>query len=294
MEKEVYVLDNLTSGSINNLNENKYNSLLHIIRGDTININTVLKNISNIDIVFHKAAIASVIKSVADPKLVFNSNVSSTLEVLGYCLKSNVKRIIFASSSAVYGNPSEKILTEESLCKPTSPYGASKLAAEGYMNAYWETYGLESVSLRYFNVYGPRQSNNEYSGVITIFVNQLLRNKRIIIYGDGNQSRDFVHIRDIVQANILAMESRNAVGEAFNIGTGEGIKIIKLMEVISQLLNKNGVNHKFAPQRKGDINISQTSIQKAKRLLQYTPRVSLDSGLKSFINWTKEKSNKMQ
>ena len=289
MDKEVYVLDNLSSGILNNLDSNKNNPLLHIIRGDTRNINTILKNISKIDVVFHEAAIASVTKSVIDPKFVFNSNVFSTLEILDYCIKENVKRIIFASSSAVYGNPTEEKLTEKLPCKPSSPYGASKLAAEGYLNAYWETYGLESVSLRYFNVYGPRQSNNEYSGVITIFANKLLKNEPAVIYGDGNQMRDFVHIQDIVQANILAMESKNAIGEVFNIGTGQGTKIINLLDVISQLLGNNEENHIFAPQRKGDINISLASIEKAKSLLNYAPKVSLECGLKSLIKWTEEK-----
>ena len=289
MDKEVYVLDNLSSGLLNNLDTNKNNPLLHIIKGDTRNINTVLKNIPKIDMVFHKAAIASVTQSVIDPKSVFNSNVFSTLEILDYCIKKDVKRIIFASSSAVYGNPAEEILTEKLSCKPSSPYGASKLAAEGYLNAYWETYGLESVSLRYFNVYGPRQTNNEYSGVITIFTNKLLKNERAVIYGDGNQMRDFVHIQDVVHANILAMESKNAIGEIFNIGTGQGTKIINLLDVISQLLGNNEENYVFAPQRKGDINISLASIEKAKRLLQYAPKVDLEHGLKSLIKWTEEK-----
>jgi nucleoside-diphosphate-sugar epimerase len=288
MEKEVYVLDDLSTGNINNLYFNKNNPLLHILEGDISKINHIKKKIFNIDVVFHKAAIASVTKSIINPKLVFNSNVRSTLEVLEYCLKTNVKRIVFASSSAVYGNTVEEILTEKSPCKPSSPYGASKLAAESFLMAYWETYGLESVSLRYFNVYGPRQSNNEYSGVITIFINKLLKNEHPVIYGDGNQVRDFVNIQDIVQSNILAMESKNSAGEVFNIGTGQSTKIINLIEVLSRLLGKKGISYEFAPQRKGDINISLASIDKAKRLLNYNPRVNLESGLKSLVNWIKD------
>ena len=288
MEKEVYVLDDLSTGNMNNLHSNKNNPLLHILDGDISKIDHIKKRISNIDVVLHQAAIASVTKSIINPELVFNSNLRSTINVLDYCLKTNVKRIIFASSSAVYGNTVEEILTEKLPCKPSSPYGASKLAAEGYLNAYWETYGLESISLRYFNVYGPRQSNNEYSGVITIFINNLLKNEHPIIYGDGNQMRDFVNIQDIVQANILAMASKNSAGEVFNIGTGQSVKIISLIDVLSRLLRKKGIEYKFAPKRKGDINISVASIDKAKRLLNYNPRVSLEYGLKSLINWIKE------
>ena len=156
MDKEVFVLDDLSTGNMNNLNSNKNNPLLHILKGDISKIENIEKGISNVDVVFHQSAIASVTKSIVNPKLVFDSNVRSTIEVLDYCLKTNVKRIIFASSSAVYGNTLEEILTEKLPGKPSSPYGASKLAAEGYLNAYWETYGLESISLRYFNVYGPR------------------------------------------------------------------------------------------------------------------------------------------
>ena len=290
MDKEVFVLDDLSTGNMNNLNSNKNNPLLHILKGDISKIENIEKGISNVDVVFHQSAIASVTKSIVNPKLVFDSNVRSTIEVLDYCLKTNVKRIIFASSSAVYGNTLEEILTEKLPGKPSSPYGASKLAAEGYLNAYWETYGLESISLRYFNVYGPRQSNNEYSGVITIFTNNLLKSERPIIYGDGNQMRDFVNIQDIVQANILAMESKNSAGEVFNIGTGQSIKIISLIDVLSRLLGKKGIDYKFAPKRKGDINISVASIDKAKRLLNYSPKVSLESGLKSLVNWIKDKN----
>jgi nucleoside-diphosphate-sugar epimerase len=280
---ETFVIDNFSTGSLNNLNHDISNPMLHIIRADISRIHTMLKDFKGFDVVFHEAAIASVTESVRNPEKVFNSNVASTLKVMDFCLDSGVKKIIFASSSAVYGDIPNNILKEDLVCKPTSPYGASKLAVENYLHGYWKTYGLKCVSLRYFNVYGPRQTNNEYAGVITIFADKLLTNTSPIIYGDGSQIRDFVNIQDVVYGNMLAMESNNAVGEIFNIGTGIPTSIMNLFEIAKKIIGKKEIYPKFTEARSGDILQSLSDISRARNLLGYDPKITLQNGLEAFI-----------
>jgi UDP-glucose 4-epimerase len=243
-----------------------------------------MKDIEEIDVVFHEAAIASVTESVRNPEKVFDSNVRSTMKVIDFCLNSGVKKIIFASSSAVYGDLPNDVLNEDLACKPTSPYGASKLSVENYLHGYWKTYGLKCVSLRYFNVYGPRQSNNEYSGVITIFIDRLINNQSPIIYGDGSQIRDFVNIKDVVYANMLSMESNNAVGEIFNVGTGIPTSILDLVQIARHTVGKDEIDPKFTDVRAGDILQSLSDISKVRNLLGYSPKINLRDGLESFVS----------
>ena len=280
---ETFVLDNYSSGNLNNLGDNLLNPLLHIIHGDISQIKDILKDLKDFDALFHEAAIASVTDSVRNPGKVFESNVASTMRVMDYCLDSSVKKIIFASSSAVYGDIPNNILREELVCKPTSPYGSSKLAVENYLHGYWKTYGLKYVSLRYFNVYGPRQSKNEYSGVITIFADRLLNNISPIIYGNGSQTRDFVNIKDVVSGNMLAMESNNAVGEILNIGTGVPTSILDLAQTAKKIMGKNEIYPIFAKARAGDIVHSISDISKARNLLGYDPTIDLQNGLENFM-----------
>ena len=183
----------------------------------------------------------------------------------------------------MYGDTPNDILKENLICKPTSPYGASKLAVENYLHGYWKTYGLKYVSLRYFNVYGPRQSNNEYSGVITIFADSLLNNMSPIIYGDGSQTRDFVNIKDVVYGNMLSMESNNAIGEIFNIGTGVSTSILDLVKLAKKIVGKNEIYPIFAEARTGDIVHSVSDISIARNLLGYIPKINLQNGLENFI-----------
>ena len=287
---ETYVIDDLSTGNLNNLSKNKNNKLLQIKIGDISNISQILKNVKDIDVVFHEAAIASVAKSVQDPKSVFKTNVSSSMEVLDFCVNTKVKKLIFASSSAVYGDVKANILHEGMVCNPTSPYGSSKLAVEKYLHSYWKTYGLECVSLRYFNVFGSRQSNNPYSGVITIFVNRILKNLSPIIFGDGLQTRDFINIDDIIKANMLSMMSKNATGEVFNIGTGNGTTVIDLINILSRLMGNGKIKHEFFKSRIGDIQASISSIIKAKKLMDFHPQVTIENGLKQFTEWSVNQS----
>jgi nucleoside-diphosphate-sugar epimerase len=278
---ETFVIDNLSTGTLDNLAQHRGSSLLHFMAGDAREAEALLQDTS-MDVVFHEAAIASVPKSVSHPMLVHDVNVNMTLQLLNYCVKAGVKRFVFASSAAVYGIL-EGRATEDMACRPNSPYGAGKLAVEDYLHAYRRTYGLETVMLRYFNVYGRRQRYSDYSGVITIFINKLLEGGRPVIFGDGQQVRDFVHVDDIVQANMLAMESANAVGEMFNIASGRATSILELVRIVKELVGARGIDHQFAPPRPGDMKLGLASIDKIRAVLGYDTKVQMQEGLKGVI-----------
>lgn len=278
---ETFVIDNLSTGTLDNLEQHRNNSLLHVITGDARETEALLQDTS-IDVVFHEAAIASVPKSVSHPMLVHDVNVNMTLQLLNYCVKAGVKRFIFASSAAVYGLLDGRAF-EDMVCRPNSPYGAGKLAVEDYLHAYRRTYGLETVMLRYFNVYGRRQRYSDYSGVITVFANKLLAGERPTIFGDGQQVRDFVHVDDIVQANMLAMESSSAVGEVFNVASGKETSILELACIVKQLVGATHVDHQFAPARPGDMKLGLASIDKIRAVLGYDSKVQMQQGLRGVI-----------
>ncbi len=288
---ETYVIDNLSTGTLDNLAQHHQSGLLHFITGDAREVDLLMGN-KSVDVVFHEAAIASVPKSVSHPILVHDVNVNMTLQLLNYCVKTGVKRFIFASSAAVYGILDSEA-TEDMACRPNSPYGAGKLAVENYLHAYLRTYGLETVMLRYFNVYGRRQRYSDYSGVITIFMNKLLRGERPTIFGDGLQVRDFVHVEDIVQANMLAMESANAVGEMFNVASGRATSILELVRIIKELVGAAGIEHLFAPPRPGDMKLGLASIDKIRTVLDYNPKMKMQQGLKSLIESATVKPQQM-
>ncbi len=279
-EIETYVVDNLMTGALSNLRQHYHNKQLHVIIGDLKEINNLLAGISDIDVVFHEAAIASVPKSLSYPMLVHEANVNITLDVLNYCINSEVEKFVFASSAAVYGALNQSAAVESMDCKPDSPYGASKLGVEGYLHAYWKSYGLKTTALRYFNVFGPRQRAGD-GGVIPIFINKFLNNEAPTIHGSGKQSVDFVHVKDIVQANILAAQSESA-GNVFNVGTGRSTSIVELFYLIKQLTGSN-LQPNFGSARPGDSQFSQASIEKIKDLLNYEPKTSLEQGLYDLI-----------
>lgn len=292
-EIETYVIDDLSTGSLANLQNHKQNKLLHVIVDDARKIGNLLSEVNDIDVVFHEAAIASVPKSVSHPMLVHDVNVNTTLEIMNFCIKKGIKRFVFASTAAVYGTIKDKRASEEMLCKPISPYGASKLSVENYLDAYRASYGLETVALRYFNVYGPRQIMNDYSGVITIFTNQLLRREAPTVHGDGQQTRDFVHVKDVVQANLLAMESKNAVGGIFNVATGNSITILRLLEILKSITKTEEILHKFGSQREGDIKFGLASIDRITSL-GYAPKISADQGLVDVVEYLRTKNQLLQ
>jgi len=270
---KVRVLDNLSTGEKKNLAQHQNKKHFQFIEGDTRNFDMVKKTVEGVDAVIHEAALVSVTRSVETPLLSNEINVTGTLNLLKASVDAHIKRFVFASSCAVYGD-TETLPNHEKLApKPLSPYAVDKLAAENYAKVFHEVYGLETVSLRYFNVYGPRQKPGPYSGVISILINRLLENKSPTIYGGGEQTRDFVNVKDVVEANMLALSKREAVGEVFNISTGEAITINKLTETIQKIMDKTSLKPVHAEPRLGDIRHSYGDITKARKKLEYEPRV---------------------
>jgi UDP-glucose 4-epimerase len=247
----------------------------------------------DIDVVFHEAALASVTLSVENPVLTNSINVTGTLNLLKASSDLHVKRFIFASSAAIYGGTTTPQKREDMTPNPASPYGVSKLAAENYAKLFYKVYGLETVSLRYFNVYGPRQRfdiQSAYGGAITIFTNRLLKNMPPIIYGDGNQTRDFVYIQDVVEANLLALNTKNAAGEVLNIGTGTNVSLNQVANTLKEILNRKDLKNVNADPRPTDIRHGYADISRAQKILGYNPRYSFEEGLTELVNWyTKNK-----
>jgi nucleoside-diphosphate-sugar epimerase len=282
-EFKVRVLDNLSTGEKKNLAQHQNKKNFHFIEGDIRNLELVKKAVRGVDAVIHEAALVSVTRSVEDPLLSNEINVTGTLNLLKACVDANIKRFVLASSCAVYGD-TETLPNHENLApKPLSPYAVDKLAAENYAKVFYDVYGLETVSLRYFNVYGPRQKYGPYSGVISTFINCLLENTPPTIYGDGEQTRDFVNVKDVVEANMLALSKREAAGEVFNISTGEPITVNKLTETLQKIMGKTSLKPVHAEHRPGDIEHSYGDITKARRNLGYKPKVQLEKGLSELV-----------
>jgi nucleoside-diphosphate-sugar epimerase len=231
---------------------------------------------------------------VKDPILANEINVTGTLNLLKASSDLGVKRFVYASSAAVYGDTRSPQKREDMPLNPRSPYGISKLAAENYVRIFYKLYGLETVSLRYFNVYGPRQRFDlqcAYGGVITIFTNRLLRGMPPIIFGDGEQTRDFVYVEDVVEANMLALNCKNAVGEAFNIGTGSRVSVNQVAETLKEIMNKKELKNIYAPPRPADGRHGYADISKSQRILGFHPKVSLKDGLTQLVEWYRTSIN---
>ena len=285
---EVYALDNLYTGRMENIAHNKENPNFHFIQGDVRNLELVKRTMKDVDAVFNEAAVVSVPRSVEDPILANEVNVNGTLNLLKASLDSNVKRFVQASSASVYGDAKTLPLHEGLATQPLSPYAVSELAAENYAKAFHKVYGIETVCLRYFNVYGPRQTYSPYSGVITIFVNKLRRNEPPIIFGDGEHTRDFVSVEDVTLANMLAVEKKRAVGEVFNVATGVATSINGLVKALQEIMGRTNLKPIHEDSRVGDIKHSYASIEKVKKMLGYEPQVPLDEGLAKLVAWCSE------
>ena len=285
---EVTVMDNLDTGRLENIAHHQDKEEFHFIKGDIRDFNLVKETMKDIDAVFHEAALASVTLSVQNPIFTNDVNVTGTLNLLKASSDLHVKRFIHASSAAIYGDTPSPQKTEDMTPNPTSPYGVSKLAAENYVKLFHKVYGLETVSLRYFNVYGPRQRfdiQSAYGGAITIFTNRLLKNMPPIIYGDGEQTRDFVYIQDVVEANILALNTKNGVREVFNIGTGTKISVNQVAEVLKDIMNRKHLKNIYTDPRPTDIRHGYADISKAKKILGYNTKFSIKEGLIELVNW---------
>ena len=285
---EVTIIDDLSSGRQENIAQHQNRDEFHFVKSDIRDLSRVRKTMKDIDAVFHEAALASVTMSMRDPVLTNDINVTGTLNLLKAASDFHVKRFIYASAAAVYGDSPLPQKREDMTPNPLSPYGGSKLAAENYVRIFHKAYGLETVSLRYFNVYGPRQRFDiecAYGGAIAIFVNRLLRNMSPVIFGDGEQTRDFVYIGEIVKANILALDSPGVSGDTFNIGTGTPTSINKIAETIKEALKREDVENKYADPRPTDIRHGYADIEKARKILGYTPSFSINEGIKQLVDW---------
>ena len=283
MQCEVSVIDNLFSGKVENLEPHVALGKVRFFEGDIRDAELVKKLVGNVDAVIHLAAVVSVPFSVENPVLTNDVNLNGTLNLLDACVNAHVKRVVFVSSCAVYGEPHYLPINEEHPTQPLSPYAVSKLAAEAYCIVFGIVYGLAPVVLRLFNVYGPRQRENDaYSGVITKFVNHLVHGKPLVIYGDGEQTRDFVHVEDVVHAVLLALENEKAAGETFNVGSGKPTSINELAKLVSEAF---GVDAEviYEKPRAGDLKHSCACIAKAEKALGFEPMLSLERGLRSLI-----------
>ena len=271
----VTVLDDLSSGSLENVHPQAT-----VIEGDVRDRETVETAMENVDVVFHQAGLVSVEASVDNPPESHSTNVGGTVELLDAARRTDA-RVIAASSAAVYGQPSAVPVPESARLNPSSPYGVDKLALEYYTRQFDSLYGVPTVVLRYFNVYGPRQTATTYSGVISTFLQQASREKPLTVHGDGTQTRDFVHVSDVVRANILAATTAHT-GEVFNVGTGVETSINDLGRAICDVLGKD-LETKFVDSRPGDIESSCADTNKAQNVLEFESRVEIDEGLETLL-----------
>lgn len=277
----VRVLDNLSSGKRANLEGVAVDWAVGDLRDGSL----LAEALRGVEYVHHHAAIASVAVSVAQPLLEQEVNVVGTLRLLEAARQAGVRRVVFAASAAAYGNNPESPKREEMRPEPASPYGLSKVAGEYYCRIYSEIFGLETVCLRYFNVFGPRQDPlSPYSGVISLFARRLLLGQPPIIQGDGEQSRDFVYVEDVVQANLLASQAGRAQGEIYNIGCGRSTTIRELARLLGHLLG-TGLEPEFAPARPGDVRCSLADISRARAGLGYASAFTLTAGLERTLEW---------
>ena len=290
----VKVLDNLATGSTNNLEEFKSNLKFLFIEGDIRNYDTCLKSCENIDLISHQAALGSVPRSINDPLTTNEVNITGTLNIFTAAKEKNIKRIVYAASSSTYGDHPGLPKVEDKIGKPLSPYAVTKYVNELYARVYSNTYGLELIGLRYFNVFGPRQNPaGPYAAVIPLFIEALLNKKPPVINGDGSHSRDFTYIDNAVQANILALftNSIDAVNQVYNIACGEQTSLSQLYEYLRKEANSDLLPI-HAPDRKGDIKHSLADISKANRLLNYNPSINVIEGLHKTFTWYRERYNK--
>jgi nucleoside-diphosphate-sugar epimerase len=282
----VRVLDSLITGKRENLSH--LSGKVEFIEADIRDFDATRRALDGVRIVFHEAAIPSVPRSVADPQLNHDANSNGTFNVLMAARDAGVKRLIYAASSSAYGETEELPKRETMSPNPLSPYAAAKLFGEYYCQVFTRVYGLETVCLRYFNVFGPRQDpTSPYSGVISKFVTTLLKGETPLIFGDGEQSRDFTYVANVVDANLRAAEAPDASGQVMNMGIGERITLNQLLAELQTILGTN-LTPRYEEPRTGDVRHSLADISRAERLLGYRPIVGLAEGLQHTVAWYRE------
>jgi nucleoside-diphosphate-sugar epimerase len=281
--KRVRVIDNLSTGKRENL-QHLMNEI-EFIEGDLRDQEASARAVKGVDFVMHQAAIPSVPRSIKEPKNTTENNLNATLHLLLAARDAGVKRVVYASSSSVYGDSPALPKSEDFSPAPLSPYAASKLAGEYYCRVFSQVYGLETVSLRYFNVFGPRQDPlSLYAAVIPIFISAALTKKPLVVYGDGEQTRDFSFVANVVQANLLACEAEDIAGETLNIGGGTQTSLNQLIKELQAIVNTD-LDVEYADPRPGDVKHSLASVEKAKKLMGYGCAVPFGEGLRRTVEW---------
>ncbi len=280
--QSVRILDNLATGREGNLVSLKGQA--EFVQGDLRNFDVVKAAMQGIEVVFHQGALASVPRSISDPITTLETNINGTQNVLLAARDAGVRRVVYASSSSVYGNTPTLPKREDMPTHPMSPYAVQKLSAELLCGVFTRIYGLETVALRYFNVFGPRQDPaSEYAAVIPRFLTALIEGQRPIVFGDGEQTRDFTYIANVVQANLLAATAPDAVGHAMNIGCGQQVSLNTVLRIAGELLGVD-VDPDYREPRAGDVRDSLADISLAQQLLDYKPTVSFRDGLANVVN----------
>lgn len=283
----VRVLDNLCTGFKQNVPAD-----VEFIEGDVADESVTAKAMQGIEVVFHQAALASVPMSLEKPLATNHACVTGTVNVLNQAVKAGVRRVVYAASSSAYGDRPYSAKREVDLPQVLSPYAAAKLAGELYCQAFYHSFGLETVGLRYFNVFGPRQDPaSPYSAVIPLFVTAILRGTPPTIYGDGGQSRDFTFVENVVKGNLLAAEAPQAAGQIINMADGRRTTLLRLLELLSELLDVE-VKPNFQPARVGDVRESLADISQARKILNYEPDVTLEDGLRRTIDYYREQARR--
>ena len=282
----VRVLDNLSTGRLSNLDG--FRDQIEFIEGDVADAKVVAQTAAGVDCIFHEAALASVPLSVQRPLDSHAACATGTVALLDAARRAGVRRVVYAASSAAYGDQPTSRKRETDLPAPLSPYAAGKLAGEFYCQAFWSSFGLETVAIRYFNVFGPRQDpNSQYSAVIPLFITAMLAGKQPVIYGDGRQSRDFSFVANVVHANLLAADAPNVAGRTINAADGRSIDLLALLDTLNRLLAME-VRPEFASPRPGDVRESQADITLARTLLGYEPQVDFEQGLRRSIDYYRQ------
>jgi nucleoside-diphosphate-sugar epimerase len=284
---KVRIFDNLVTGYQENLDEIPGD--FDFVPGDLNDSEKLRKALENVDTVFHQAALPSVPRSIANPKETHESCVNATFNLLNLARDARIRRVVYAASSSAYGDQPTLPKVETMRPDPMSPYAAAKLMGEYYCQVFTRVYGLQTICLRYFNVFGPRQDpSSQYSGVISRFVDALLNDKTPVIYGDGEQSRDFTFVTNVVNANIKAAETTRGIGEVMNAANGERITLNQLLEVLKKITGKTDVKIEYREQRAGDVKHSQADNLKAIEHIEYEKLVGLEEGLRKTIDWWKK------
>ena len=293
---QVRVLDNLATGSTDNIGEFYTSTKFEFIQADIRDYTACLHACDDIDLITHQAALGSVPRSIDDPLTTNDVNITGTLNVFTAAKEKKVKRIVYAASSSTYGDHSALPKVEGEIGKPLSPYAVTKYVNELYADVFARLFKMELIGLRYFNVFGPKQNpNGPYAAVIPLFAESLLNGQPPVINGDGKTSRDFTYVANVVRANLLSLFTKNkkAVNQVYNIGYGQQISLVQLVQYLKKITGVN-VEPVYAPERAGDVKHSLADISKAKTLLEYDPAVSVEEGLRQTWEWFKLKNERLK